>query len=311
MTDILRKAGGVPSQLTTSLACPHNLLELGITFFSSLNPAIQAAIIGSLTTVLTGLVGFGVLLWRLGREAQRAIDELKAAEAMRLKLRIYEQDVVKTVDKIVDAEVALSGVVRRFESDLTTYRTLTRASFPAVAPVARVPALIGLKSAFDLAAIGIVTFVEQWLVVDPRFSIFQTAINAASYDVTAAWGAYFDRAMRTMPIDLPAGPQWTPPDDAMAADVIAAGNALINRLQTVGAYATDFRTEMQSVLVGPLFGNVVARRQPIDPQYVVITLVDADTLARCFEESPWGQNKKATEKRVRAEILAQNKKPDD
>lgn len=272
--------------------------------FSGLDPAIQAAIIGaivtSLVTVAAGVAGLVVLIWRLHREAAGAIREMRAAEAMKLKLRIYEEQVIPTVEKVIDAEVALSSFIRRFETDLTTDRSRSRQGRAGAAPVARVPALIELNSAFSIAAVGIVTFVETWLVVDPRLSIFQTAINAAVHDARTAWGAYFERAMRVMPVDLPDGLHWTLPDAPTATAVISAGNDLIDYLGIAGAYAADFRTEMQSLLIGPLFGNPVSKRKPIDPRYAVITLEDAKALDAWFDSSPWGLSKKATEQRVRA-----------
>ena len=273
------------------------------TAFSNLDPAIKAAIIGSLTTVITGIVGFIVLIWRLRVEAQRAIDENRSTEAMKLKLKIYEQEVVTTVEKTVDAEVALAGFARRFVSDLNTYRTLTRAGLPAATPVARVPDLIGLKTSFDREAVAIVTFTERWFVVDPRFEVFRVAINAALYDVREEWGAYFDLVMRSVPIETPTGLHWTAPGDDQLAAIDAASDRFIDRLGAVTAYSYDFQGEMQNVLVGPLFGNTVLRRQPIDPRHVVISLDNDALLTRHFkEDSGWGRAVKKSEARVRNKL---------
>lgn len=56
---------------------------------------------------------------------------------------------------------------------------------------------------------------------------------------------------------------------------------------------------MQNVLVGPLFGNTVPRRQPIDPRHVVISLDKDALLTRHFQEdSAWGRGVKETDARV-------------
>jgi hypothetical protein len=77
---------------------------------------------------------------------------------MKLKLKIYESEAVKTVERVLDAEVALSGFAPRFVSDLSIHKTLTDAGLTAVPPIARVPALMELKSDFDRVEIEIITF---------------------------------------------------------------------------------------------------------------------------------------------------------
>lgn len=264
-------------------------------------PEVQAAFVGAATTMLTGVAGFGVLLWRLRVEAQRAIAENKAAEALKLKLKIYEQEVVPTVERVGDAQSALSTFVRLFVVALRNYQTLASAGVTAATPTERVPDLIKLNAAFDAATVAIITFTERWFVVDPRFEIFRIAINAASHDAREAWGAYYEGVMRSVPVDLPDRVHWNPPDSAMIDAIEAVSNRFVDRLGEVSAYAYDFQAEMQNILVGPLFGNVVPRRQPIDPRHVVISLENDALLTRYFrEDTAWGRATRATEESVRA-----------
>jgi hypothetical protein len=266
------------------------------------HPEVQAAIVGAVTTVVTGVAGFGVLLWRLRVEAQRAIDQNKATEALKLKLKVYEQEVVPTVERTVNAQVALSTFVRLFVVALKNYQTLTSAGVAAARPTERAPDLIKFNTAFEAETVAIVTFTERWFVVDPRFEIFKIAINAALHDTREAWGAYFDGVMRSMPADLPDRVHWNPPDLQLIDAIEAVSNRFIDRLGEVGAYAYDFQAEMQNILVGPLFGNnTVPRRQPIDPRHVVISLENDALLTRYFrEDTAWGRATCATEERVRA-----------
>lgn len=87
------------------------------------------------------------------REAQHAIRELRESEALKLKLRIYQEKVVSVVNKVIDAEVALSSFIRRFETDIRTHANLTRQGIAGTPPVAGVPKLIDLHTTFDMAAI--------------------------------------------------------------------------------------------------------------------------------------------------------------
>jgi len=270
-------------------------------FLAGLDPAVKAAIVTSLTTAIAGVIGFVILIWRLRREAQRAIDEIKSTEAMKLKLKIYEREVIKTVDLITDAGTALSGFARRFTSDLTIHKRGTEAGLPTIPPVARAPVLMELKASFDRAAIEIVAFTERWSVIDPRFEVFRIAINAALYDVNAEYAPYFDLVIRGMPMDLPAGLRWAPPTNEVLGAINATSDALLGRLVTMIAYTSDFLSEMQNTLVGPLFGNTSSRRQPIDPQHVVISLDNEAWLTRHFlENTAWGRTSGETEARIRA-----------
>jgi hypothetical protein len=274
-----------------------------IAFLTGLDPAIQAAIIAASMTATTGVAGFGVLLWRLRVEAQRAIDASRNSEMMKLKLRIYENEVVPTVERTVDAEVALASFIRLFITALKTHKSLVDAGVPAATPVARVPELIRLKASFDRETIVIVTFTERWLIIDPRVEIFRIGINAALHDVREEWGAYFDVVMRAMPVELPTGLHWSPPTFEQLVGIEAASNELIDRLGSITAYAYDFQTEMQNILVGPLFGNIVPRRQPIDPRHVVISLENEALLTRYFQEdTAWGRSTNQIEENIRAAV---------
>jgi len=270
--------------------------------FGAFVSTLPSALISTATTVVTGIAGFVVLLWRLRVEAQRAIDQMAAAEAMKLKLRIYEQEVVTIADGVIDAQVALSGFIRRFENELTNHRILSSHGMPATLPVARIPELMDLKSAFDQETVKIVTFTERWAIIDPRISIFRTAISAALHDVSASWGLYFQLALPAMPIDLPAGPHWVPPHDQAAREVIEAGKELIDHLTTVTAYAGDFRVELQSLLLGSLFGHPITKRQPIDPKYKVVSLDQVAALSDHFHTTAWGTRQREIEEDVRRSL---------
>jgi hypothetical protein len=282
------------------------MIQAVYSFLSSLDPEVKGAIIGALTTVIAGGLGLLVLVWRLRREAQLAIDENKTTEAMKLKLKIYEQEVIKVVEVAVDTEVAFAGFIRRFISDLRNHKTLADAGLPSSLPVARIPALIELKGSFDRAAIALITFTERWFVIDPRFEVFRIAINAALYDIGTEYAAYFDFVLRAMPVDLPGGVHWTAPSNDQIDAMNAASDKLIDRLGTMTAYSSDFQAEMQNVLIGPLFGNAVPRRQPLDPRHVVISLANDALLTQYFQEdTPWGRNRKAIEDNVRARFDGQ------
>ena len=59
--------------------------------WDSLNPQIQSAMIIGGVTFLAAFVGFVAVIVQIGRQARAAIRQNRDNEAMKLKLRVYEQ----------------------------------------------------------------------------------------------------------------------------------------------------------------------------------------------------------------------------
>jgi hypothetical protein len=80
---------------------------------------------------------------------------------------------------------------------------------------------------------------------------------------------------------------------------------LCDAIGTLTAYTSDFQVEAQNLLLAELFGNVVAPRQPLDPNLKVVTLAEADQLKEYFEnETPWAASVREAKARVAAQIGA-------
>ena len=138
---------------------------------------------------------------------------------------------------------------------------------------------------------------ETWQVIDPRIAIFRTAIEAALYDIEAAFHPYFDAAYHAMPIDAPQG-SWKPPSAEDMQWLEALGNNLTDTLMTLQSYIFDFLSEMQALLVGEMFGRTtIPPRVPIGSTSVVIQLCRYDDLSKYFKhQTNWGRNQEQIEK---------------
>ncbi|MFY0399986.1 hypothetical protein [Brevundimonas naejangsanensis] len=266
--------------------------NFAIAWWSAADYSAQATAILAVATFLVGLIGFVGITWQIGRQAKNAINQNRLNEASKLKLEIYK-GILETCELASSAEIALSSYLRNFQLEIRTAGNLHAMGRPFNTPTARFLELSELRQAATVAAIGVITVVERWHVVDGRMSIFQDAINSAIYDVNEAADLVQALAIRLMPMDDPGTTNplpWNLPTGAEAKQLKASADLFYEALHNLGYYVADFQTEMQALLVGDLFGNGVITREPLNPSAKVIRLKDERALRRYFrQETSWGK----------------------
>lgn len=202
----------------------------------------------------------------------------------------------------------MSTYIRLFYAALETAKATQVRGLSWSVPTQRFPELNEKLSAATMKAIGVITAVEEWGIVDPRMKVFQVAMNAAIFDVRTAGSNYINTSMFVFPILLPDGSgrtiPWSPPNDETFARVRHCGDAVMDALSDLSSYAEDFRMQMQQALIGPLFPkNKVKMRVPLNPALRVIELDRGAELIRYFEtETTWGEHKRGVEEAVRQEF---------
>jgi hypothetical protein len=78
-------------------------------------------------------------------------------------------------------------------------------------------------------------------------------------------------------------------------------DTLIDALMTLQSYIFDFLSEMQTILVGEMFGHTIPPRVPADSTSVVIQLSRYDELSTYFkQQTNWGRNQAQIENDLRA-----------
>lgn len=265
-----------------------------LTWWNSLPAEFKAALPGAGATLVAALLGVGGIVWQIGRQARAAIEQQRVSEAIKLKLGLY-QDVVEVCQYVTDAEVAFSSFVQNFVAQLDTAATADAEGRPFSVPIGRVPELIRHQGNAHQTAIKIVTTVEQWRIVDPRMSVFQTALNVALHDMMDAYWGFWNVAMRLFPLDAsPPGHvlPWQVPGVAERAAAAAAAERLCEATGLLECFVADFRDAMQFAMLGELFPNPLAPRKPLDPKYLVVTLDMHRELNAYFEaHSAWGRAK--------------------
>ncbi len=270
-----------------------------------LDPSLQGAIISSLATFLAACMGFAAIVWQIGRQARVAIDQQRQSERMKLQLRIYE-DVVKLIDHAVNVEVRLGTFVQTLPFKLRNARNQRERGLILPPPPERFLPLQDLQTATTLAAVGVISTVERWEIVDARLSVFRTAINVASHDLSTAYIPYSNLVMRLLPVDhtdtgkpLP----WSPPSEDEVQELERLGRSVTRALGRIQSWIGDFRTETQIALLGDLFADRPERRKPMDPYFRTIRLDAHAELEEFFEnETAWGDMKREAEDRVEREM---------
>lgn len=275
-------------------------------------PDIQAAIIGALATVVVGTVGALMVVVQIGEQARGALAQNRDNEAVKLKLRVYEE-VAEICRRAVHAEVELSGFVRNFLSNVRLIQGWQSQGVPWRPPRERFQSYQDLVRAFDDATSDAVFAIERWMIIDPRVDLFRDAIGAAKHDIMECSGKYVPIAIRAMPMPLPddgSGQErlfpWTLPNVERLTE---ASEPYVEALGECGAYLGDLQVAMQNLLLGDLFNNRLEAREPLDPRLIAVRLDRYDELKPHFRmNTAWGLRAEQTIFEVK-EALAQRDSP--
>jgi hypothetical protein len=270
-----------------------------ISFFGSIKQETGA-------TLLAATIAAFAVVWQIGRQARLTLKQSEHAEALKLKLAVY-RDFNSAYANATQANAQLSSYIRNYDMEIFTYRIQLESGIQPSAPKARAEKLGDLAHDCRIKMNVIASLIEQWQIVDPRLTIFQTAFAAVSWEIEKAFSAYFDFAIRTMPREVPGHPQqgtlfpWQAPSPEATEAIKASGDKLEKALLQQACFLIDFQKEVQNLLLGELFKNHVTPREPIDPEVVVIRLDDREHLVRHFEASEWGRERRQIEVACRAQ----------
>lgn len=263
-----------------------------IEWWSGLDVALQSALIGAGATLVVAIIGVWIIFVQIGRQANHAIEQNRENAATKLKLDIYVS-ISEAIAEATKAAGHLSSSLRTAVEQLEQARREEEAGRPWRRPSLQFPDLKRAVEASGLTQHSILRLAERWMVIDPRVDVFLVAFTANHHDF---FNAYFrdlvPAVIPLLPADDPSTGQpfpWEPPleEDLKALDGLV--RRVIETVNTQVYYLTDFERAMQNELVGGLFGNEVAPRQPLDPQHLVIVLDRHEELRQfLYTRTPWG-----------------------
>ena len=143
-------------------------------WIANLPPPVQAAIITASATLVGAFFGFWVIYFQLGKQGSNAIAQSKKNESLKLKVQIYE-NVATITAEAEDAVLELTTYLNqlRFEVGLS--------DLPKRIPKHRFPEYLRLNYQATTSIVGVMLLIERWHIIDPRLSIFRSAIAMGLY----------------------------------------------------------------------------------------------------------------------------------
>jgi hypothetical protein len=264
-----------------------------------------------IAAVLAATIGAIAVVWQIGKQAKLAISQNKHNEEIKLKLEIF-QKFEELYSSWLWEKSKLTSFTYRFEGDLSLTRKAIDEGLPyASLPVARTQTFNSLKAECDERIISFIYFTEKWEIVDPRIRIFRTAINAAKHDINNSYWEYHNLVRRHAPFEAE-GSQgvlfpWMCPSQQIIDEIKTEGNRFRDSVDDLASYCSDFRVEMQNILLGELFSRKLPAKKPLDPALKVITLDKHEELERFFNtQTAWGKHKSEIEAKVRENLAGGN-----
>lgn len=260
--------------------------------WSGFGPETKAALIGAISTIGVGLIGFGGLILQMRSQGNQSREAVAENERRRLKAAMYE-DAVAVCREVADNCIELANILLMMMIQLDYAAQANQNGQPYDLPAARYPVLLEKYSQVSDAATKFIFLVENRRIVDPRILIFRTAMSVVLHDTRNLMHSDFvAKVMASIPVQLPGGSvfPYEPPSIQDAAVIKQLCERFIAALNDAEMYTEDFLVELQNALLGDLFAKQVEHRKPFDPAKKVITLEQASELEQWFATSTdWGR----------------------
>lgn len=265
--------------------------------------------IGDLLTVLSILVGVGLIIFQLNRQHKNDIETQKENNRDQLRLEIY-QEFSKCLDNANNKTMKAGMFAFMLTSNVSNYLNQINLGINTPPLKYRANEFSDLHYLSNNSIINLIKLIEKYEIVSPELEIFKIALNVAAHDIDKAFSPLFQFLIRMLPMDINDGHE-----NHQIANVIIPTQDQMDELQRLvdeykdkhddlGGYLYDLNLELQKLFLSYLFSNKLKIRDPIDPNIKVITTdpIKMTELKRYFEEeSPWGIQKNETEERVRNE----------
>ena len=255
-----------------------------------MGPELMSALVSGGFTLLAAIVGFGAIAWQLDRQGRLTREDAKLAQQREFKNQLFHEG-VEAAHSMSMAAGEFSSYLRKVQMQIWIAKERAKEGVQFV-PDVRFTEIMDHYARFSDAKSDFVFLVEQRRVIDPRMTIFRSAISAASHQFGKRYAREFSQALIPhLPMDMPNGENfpYTPPDDvaleAIEGEIAIAEDAALSCVM----YAEDFMVELQNSLLGDIFDQKVEHRDPPDPSARVIRLDQYEELNFWLGGTPWGQ----------------------
>ena len=266
-------------------------------------------LIGHGLTIVSILVGVGIVVWQLGRQQQNLLKLQKGNAREKLKLQIYERLIEKIRNVTQKSQKAIS-YVDMVPVAIENYQGMMQEGLSPFPVNERAPVYSELNNEASQAVFEIFEEFGAWSIAFPTFEVFKVALSSAGYDVREAFLSLHYALVRTLPMEPPDNAPLDAPElilqNPLTGEQISELRRLVDSyreaIYDVISYATDLGIEAQNTLLSELFeDSQVELRRPLDSTHKVISTSpeEAQRLIQYFKkETAWGKEKERAEKHV-------------
>lgn len=275
------------------------------------DPAILSAYISGGFTLAAAVLAFGPVAFQIWRQGKLNREAAREEMQKSFKQDLY-RDGVRAARQLSNAISGLHGFLRAAEVNIEVASLSASAGQQYPLPSSRYIDALKLNQQMADAILDVIFLIEERRVFDPRLLVFRDALGAAWHEFRAAFGPDLQHAlMQALPTEAPNGElyPYNPPDQERLATIKRLINDACDPLSDISSYSEDLIVELQNVLLGETFGNVVEHRKPLDPKRRVIRLADYDELQAWLATTPWGLECASIDQRVKAQLAEKDAGP--
>jgi hypothetical protein len=223
-------------------------------------------------SVVSLIIGFVLLSWQLDRQHRNALEANRRQAQDRLKLDLYD----KIAERIEATSAPLTEVgllPTAFVGELTV-RLVVWSKHQEIPKSTRFPQLQTQQAAASRSIVALMSALETYAIVMPKFSVFRERLGEALRGLSSAVGDFHQAALPFAGSES-AGPiRWPPTRDESQA-VSGLADAVVRAFVNASAVVSDLRVEAQNYLLSGLFKRRVPLRAPGDPTVTVTTIASA------------------------------------
>lgn len=213
-----------------------------------------------------------LIIWQIGRQYRNSINLQQDNHRNQFRLKIY-QELAALIDNAADkTRVGIVGLILpdKIANSSGSYTDILERPLD----------ISNGSTELVTEVTKLMSFLETYEVVMPRFRIFRLAFGCATDKLQKISFKYFRMLLKFLPADLKEddakrlGIQVLPPvrpNPEEFQKLKEMGNLYNEECMNVYCYIHDLRIEAQKELLGNIFGNDVLGRMPIEKEHVVIS----------------------------------------
>lgn len=260
----------------------------------------EKTLLESLITIISITIATIIIIWRIGKEFRNSLVLQRDNHREKLKLDIYRE--ISNQILIVEEKSLVGSYGQHVPIQISIKREQSeKFGIKPSLPTERVEKISQEVHEFHHEVAQLMSIIEQYEIVSPALKIFNKAFSCALHDAGKSHDKFQNFLFKYLPIDLldadkqKLGPNVIVPaipNENELEDFKKAGDLFFKDCITVSDYAHDLRVEAQNLLLGQVFQSRAKRREPLDPNIIVISTDDNKIveLEKYFmEKTAWGK----------------------